>query len=65
MKKQQATCAKVLDYVPLLLLADEPTASLDRATGQALILTLKQIADESNIAILMATHDPRAMDLAD
>ena len=64
-QKQRVACARAIACDPLLLLADEPTASLDRATGQELILTLKQIAHERNIAMLMATHDPRVMDLAD
>ena len=64
-QKQRVACARAIACDPQLLLADEPTASLDRATGQALILTLKKIAHERNIAIMMATHDPRVMDLAD
>jgi putative ABC transport system ATP-binding protein len=64
-QKQRVSCARAIACDPLLLLADEPTASLDRSTGQQLILGMKKIAHERQISMLMATHDPRVMDMAD
>ena len=64
-QKQRVACARAMASEPLLILADEPTASLDRHTGQELILAMKEIAHKQGISMLMATHDSRVMDLAD
>jgi putative ABC transport system ATP-binding protein len=64
-QKHRVACARAIACDPLLILADEPTASLDRHTGKDLILALKSIAHERGISMLMATHDSRVMDLAD
>lgn len=64
-QKQRVACARAMASEPLLILADEPTASLDRHTGQDLILAMKDIALRRGMSMLMATHDTRVMDLAD
>lgn len=64
-QKQRVACARAIACEPQLILADEPTASLDRQTGQDLIMAMKKIAHDRNISMLMATHDSRVMDLAD
>ena len=64
-QKQRVACARALSSEPALILADEPTASLDSATGHRLMVELRRIADERGMTVVMATHDHRMMDLAD
>ena len=44
---------------PRLLLADEPTGSLDEATGSTVFTLLKQLAEQAKIAVILATHERR------
>ncbi|MCB0185324.1 MAG: ABC transporter ATP-binding protein, partial [Caldilineaceae bacterium] len=46
-------------------LADEPTGSLDHATGQTVITLLKQLAHQENSALILATHDREVARQAD
>jgi putative ABC transport system ATP-binding protein len=46
-------------------MADEPTASLDSQSGHAVIELLRQLAKEGGCTVLMVTHDPRIVDVAD
>ncbi len=55
---QRVAIARALAQRPQLLLADEPTGQLDRATGAAVIDVLLEAADESGAALLVSTHDP-------
>ena len=48
-----------------IVLADEPTAALDRKTGREIVELLHQLAKGQGCAILMVTHDNRILDLAD
>ncbi|MCP9792835.1 ABC transporter ATP-binding protein [Vulcanococcus limneticus] len=64
-QKQRVAFARALACNPELILADEPTASLDRKTGLEIIKTLKRVAKEKNIAVVMATHDTRILALTD
>ena len=47
------------------MLADEPTASLDKQSGQDAVGILKQLAKELGTTILLVTHDYRILDIAD
>ena len=47
------------------MLADEPTAALDGATGREVVDLLKRLAREQACSVLMVTHDPRILDVAD
>jgi ABC-type lipoprotein export system ATPase subunit len=53
---QRVAIARALVHRPLLLLADEPTGNLDTATGNLILGLLRRIADERQVAIIMATH---------
>ena len=46
-------------------MADEPTASLDSRTGREVVELLKGLAKDQGCGVLMVTHDPRILDVAD
>ena len=64
-QKQRVAIARALAAHPRLLLADEPTAALDSATGRGVVELLRTLALEQSCAVLMVTHDPRILDVAD
>jgi putative ABC transport system ATP-binding protein len=64
-QKQRVAIARALAANPRLLLADEPTAALDSRTGREVVELLRRLAREQSCAVLMVTHDPRIVDLAD
>ena len=64
-QKQRVAIARALAAHPRLLLADEPTAALDSRTGREVVDLLKKLAREQACAVLMVTHDPRILDVAD
>ena len=64
-QKQRVAIARALAAQPKLLLADEPTAALDSVTGRAIVDLLKKLALEQSCSVLMVTHDPRILDIAD
>ena len=64
-QKQRVAIARALAGHPRLLLADEPTAALDGATGREVVDLLRRLAREQSCAVLMVTHDPRILDVAD
>ena len=64
-QKQRVAIARALAAHPQLLLADEPTAALDSATGREVVDLLKRLAREQACSVLMVTHDPRILDVAD
>ena len=64
-QKQRVAIARALAAHPRLLLADEPTAALDSATGREVVDLLKRLAREQDCSVLMVTHDPRILDVAD
>jgi putative ABC transport system ATP-binding protein len=64
-EQQRVAIARALAHGPRLVLADEPTGSLDSQTGRAIFHLLRQVAAEQGVAFLIATHDPQAVDVAD
>ncbi len=56
---QRAAVARAVVHEPALLIADEPTGSLDSSNGQGILALLKELNHDLKIAILMATHDPQ------
>ena len=64
-QKQRVAIARALAARPSLLLADEPTAALDKRTGREVVDLLKGLARDQGCAVLMVTHDPRILDVAD
>lgn len=57
-QQQRIGIARALILDPQLVLADEPTGSLDRDTGQAITRLLVEIARETGAAMVVVTHDP-------
>lgn len=64
-EKQRVAIARALVSEPFILLADEPTASLDSANGELILRMLRHFAKGRGKAVVMASHDPRARDFAD
>ena len=56
-ERQRVGIARALINHPRLILADEPTGSLDQATGEAIMTLLKQTAEAQQIALIIVTHD--------
>jgi putative ABC transport system ATP-binding protein len=64
-QKQRVAIARALAGNPQLIMADEPTAALDSQSGHAVIEILRLLAKEQGCTVLMVTHDPRIIDVAD
>jgi putative ABC transport system ATP-binding protein len=47
------------------LLADEPTAALDKESGRDVVDLFRRLADDTQAAIVMVTHDNKILDSAD
>lgn len=62
---QRVAAARAMAHHPQMLLADEPTASLDSETGKNLIELLFEMAKEQNCTLLISTHDPELLHLCD
>jgi putative ABC transport system ATP-binding protein len=57
--------ARALVHGPSLILADEPTAALDKETGRNVVDLMKELVGKSGATALMVTHDTRLLDAAD
>jgi putative ABC transport system ATP-binding protein len=64
-QKQRVAVARALAVAPRIVLADEPTAALDRETGRDVVDLLQGLARRQHSAVLIVTHDNRILDVAD
>ena len=64
-ERQRVAVARALANDPRLLLADEPTGNLDSESGRVVLSLLAEICRSHGLAVLLATHDPAALDYAD
>jgi putative ABC transport system ATP-binding protein len=64
-ERARVAVARALVGRPRLVLADEPTAALDRQSGRAVVDALTRLARERGAAVLLVTHDERVFDVAD
>ncbi len=64
-EKQRVAIARAFASDPFILLADEPTASLDTANGEMVFNLLRHFAKQRGKAVIMASHDPKARNFAD
>lgn len=64
-QKQRIGIARALVHHPSIVLADEPTASLDKDTGRHVVQLIQRLAREEGAAVVLVTHDNRVLDIAD
>jgi putative ABC transport system ATP-binding protein len=64
-QQQRVAIARALVNDPAVLLADEPTGSLDSVTGQDVVRLLVSAARERDAAVILVTHDPSVAQHAD
>ena len=64
-QKQRAGIARALVNRPQIVLADEPTASLDKQSGRDVVELIQDLAREDGAAVILVTHDNRILDVAD
>ncbi len=64
-QKQRVAIARALVSQPKILLADEPTAALDKQSGRDVVDLMQKLAKEQGCTILLVTHDNRILDVAD
>jgi putative ABC transport system ATP-binding protein len=62
---QRVAIARALANEPLLLLADEPTASLDAENGQSVMRLIKRMTHDRGVSLVIVTHDDRILPFAD
>jgi putative ABC transport system ATP-binding protein len=60
-EQQRVAIARALASRPSLVLADEPTANLDTANGQAVMEIMQRLNEQTGTAFIFATHDPRVI----
>ena len=64
-QKQRVAIARALVSRPKIVLADEPTAALDRKSGRDVVDIMHDLAKQQGCTILLVTHDNRILDIAD
>jgi hypothetical protein len=64
-QKQRVAIARALAGRPRIILADEPTASLDKKSGRDVVERLHDLAKKEGTAVVLVTHDNRILDVAD
>jgi putative ABC transport system ATP-binding protein len=64
-ERQRVMIARALSTDPKLLLADEPTGSLDTERGRQVLALVSETCREREVAVLLVTHDPNAAAFAD
>lgn len=64
-QKQRVAVARALVSNPEIVLADEPTAALDKQSGHTVVQMLKTLGKARGTTTVMVTHDPRILEMAD
>lgn len=64
-EQQRVAIARALAHKPRIIFADEPTAELDTHMGLKIVTLFKKLVEKEGITILMTTHDPGMMEVAD
>jgi putative ABC transport system ATP-binding protein len=63
-QRQRVAVARALVTDPMIVLADEPTANLDSATGETIVALMEEINRRDGTTFIFSTHDPRVMNRA-
>ncbi len=64
-QRQRVAIARALAGSPRIVLADEPTASLDKQSGREVVDLMQELARKQGVTVLLVTHDNRILDIAD
>ena len=64
-EQQRVAIARAIAHRPRVIYADEPTAELDTVTGVHIVAIFKRLIEEEGVTVVMTTHDPAMMELAD
>lgn len=64
-EQQRVAIARAIAHRPKVVFADEPTAELDTNMGLQVIKVLKDLVQEEGLTVVMTTHDPSMIDIAD
>jgi putative ABC transport system ATP-binding protein len=64
-QRQRVAVARALVNRPKLILADEPTAALDKESSRIVVNLLKELTTQEGCTVVMVTHDNRILELAD
>jgi putative ABC transport system ATP-binding protein len=64
-QQQRVAIARAFANRPAIILADEPTANLDLATGEAIIRLMKEMNRERGVTVICSTHDHKMLDISD
>lgn len=64
-ERQRIALARSMMNRPRLILADEPTGSLDSASGERVLDLMLNISEESDVSVLLVTHDPESTRICD
>lgn len=64
-EQQRVAILRAIAHNPTLLLADEPTGNLDEDTGRTIIQLLLELTRQANKTLIMGTHNPEIIPLAD
>lgn len=64
-EQQRVAIARAMAHRPKIIFADEPTAELDTAMGLHVMKTFKDLIESEGVTIIMTTHDPNMMEIAD
>jgi putative ABC transport system ATP-binding protein len=64
-QQQRVAVARAIASKPALVLADEPTANLDQATGRSLVELMRELNRERGVTFVLSTHDPMVLEQVD
>lgn len=65
MNSSRVAIARAIAHKPDIIFADEPTAELDTATALHVVKLFKELVARDEMTIIMTTHDPSMIDIAD
>jgi ABC-type lipoprotein export system ATPase subunit len=63
-QRQRVAIARALAKRPQVIVADEPTASLDQATGRGIMQIFQRLNRDSGVTVIAASHDPMVLQFA-